>query len=94
MSNTQEKELKILQPRSKFKYAVVVKKLTEAFSIGCTVSEACLYADISRTTYYAWIKNNLTLKNRFEQLLETPTLQARQTVVKDLKHDSKIALKY
>lgn len=74
----------VLKPRSKFKYAMIVRKLEQAFSIGCTVSEACVYADISRNTYYRWIENNETLKDRFEALLEKPSLKARQTVVNGL----------
>ncbi|MDD5068076.1 MAG: hypothetical protein PHN89_00545 [Candidatus Pacebacteria bacterium] len=72
----------------------VVKKLEEAFSIGASVSEACFYADISRETYYQWIKNNPELADRFEALKNKPILKARQTVVKALETDPDIALKY
>jgi len=63
---------------------ITVKKLEEAFAMDCTVGEACLFAGISRTTYYAWIKANPELANRFEELRDTPVLKARQTIVKDL----------
>jgi len=70
--------------RPKFKYAIIVGKLEDAFSIGCTVSEACLYAGINRDTYYRWIKNNKTLSDKFTALLDKPILKARQTIVDNL----------
>jgi hypothetical protein len=53
----------------------------------CTISEACLYAGISRQTYYDWIKNNKDLSDRFEQIRDTPVLKARKTVVDGLDKD-------
>lgn len=60
---------------------LTVKKLEEAFAMDCSVLEACLYAGISRPTFYAWIKENKELSNRFEELRENPVLKARTTVV-------------
>jgi hypothetical protein len=62
----------------------VVSKLEEAFAMDCTVTEACLFAGISRTAYYDWINANPELADRFEQLRETPVLKARSTIVKSL----------
>jgi hypothetical protein len=62
----------------------VVKKPDEAFSMDCTVSEACLYAGMSRTTYYEWVKLNPELAHRFEELREHPVLKARSTIVQRL----------
>lgn len=61
---------------------LTVKKLEEAFSIGATILEACIYADISRQTYYDWIKANPNLSDRFEQLREKPILKARDNIAK------------
>jgi len=61
-----------------------VSKLEHAFSIGADVSAACLYADITRDTYYRYIKDNKQLSDRFEQLREKPVLKAYQTIAKDL----------
>ena len=72
----------------------VVKKLEEAFAIDATVEEACFYADISRETFYQWIKHNKALADRFEELRQRPVLTARQTVVSAIKIDPKIAMKY
>jgi hypothetical protein len=63
-----------------------VKKLEEAFSMDCTVSEACLYAGISRASYYNWIKEFPALVDRFEQLRDKPVLKARTTIVNSLNN--------
>lgn len=73
---------------------IVVKKLEEAFAMGCDVSEACLFADISRKTYYEWINKNEELGNRFEALRENPFLIARKSVVTGLEKDHNLAYKY
>lgn len=69
----------------------VVNKLEQAFSLDCTVSEACLYADISRQTYYTYVDEKAKegskkkqLFDRFEELRQRPFLKARQTIVKNL----------
>lgn len=72
----------------------LVGKLEYAFSIGCTVSEACIYADISRDTYYAWKNENPALSDRFELLREKPVLMAREEVIKGLKGNPDLALKF
>lgn len=79
---------------NKFKYALMVKKLEEAFSIGATIKEACMYAGISRDTYYRWINNNPILKERFDLMAEKPILSARQSVVKAIPYNPELALKY
>jgi len=70
-----------------------VRKLEEVFAIDGTVEEACFYAEISRDTYYTWIKANPSLSDRFEALRNRPILKARQAVVKGLD-DKEFALKY
>jgi hypothetical protein len=73
---------------------LTVKKLEEAFLLGCTVEEACFNADISKQTYYNWTEENPELLDRFEQLKQSPILKARKTVIKALETDPKIAMKY
>lgn len=58
----------------------VVNKLEAAFSWGCTDTEACLWAGISRDTFYDYIKLNPKFADRKEQLKETPNLKARQVL--------------
>lgn len=70
-----------------------VKKLEEVFAIDGSVEEACYYANISRQTYYNWIKGDKELKEKFDRLRQRPVLKARQTVVKSLD-DSNNAFRY
>jgi predicted DNA-binding protein YlxM (UPF0122 family) len=71
-----------------------IKKLEEAFALDCSIAEACFYADISKVTYYNRIERKPELLNRFEALRQKPVLLARQTVVKAVKDNPDIALKY
>lgn len=61
-----------------------VRKLEEAFAIDASIEEACYYADISRDTYYRWVKENSELSDKFQRLRNKPILKARQAVVKGL----------
>lgn len=72
----------------------VVKKLEEAFALGCSVAEACLYADISRQTYYNWIDQNPELFDRFGQLQLTPILKARRCLLGALETNPTLAMRY
>ena len=62
----------------------VLRKLEEAFAIGCSDVEACVYADIWSSTLYDYQKANPKFAERRDQLRERPVLKARQTVVKNL----------
>lgn len=61
-----------------------IRKLEEAFAIGCTDKEACFYANISHETLYKYQLVNPEFVERKEALKEKPILLARQTVVKKL----------
>jgi len=65
---------------------IVVMKLEQAFAIGASDTEACSYADISRNTFYVWLKNKPEYQDRIDELREKPILKARQTVVKSLEN--------
>lgn len=62
-----------------------VNKLEEVFALDGSVEEACLWANISRTTYYNWIKDNPEMEERFNRLRQTPFLKARRTIDKSLE---------
>lgn len=62
----------------------VIDKLEEAFAIGCSDREACLYANISMATLYNYQKVNKEFLERKEMLKEKPILRARQTVISNL----------
>lgn len=64
----------------------VVKKLEDAFAMDCTIEEACFYANISRTTYYAHIERHPEIIERFEELRNKPILLARQTIINNLSN--------
>ena len=61
-----------------------VMKLEQAFAIDATVEEACSYADISRNTFYVWLKEHEEYQDRIDELRQRPMLKARQTIVKSL----------
>ena len=61
-----------------------INKLEQAFAIDSTVEEACSYAEISRQTFYDWMKKNPQFSDRIEELRQKPLLKARQTVVQKL----------
>lgn len=61
-----------------------VNKLEEVFSLDGTVEEACFYADISRQTYYDYLKRYPEYIDRVDALRQKPVLKARQAVVRGL----------
>lgn len=71
-----------------------VKKLEEAFLMGCSDLEACLVADISKTSLYNYQNANPEFVERKEKLKETPILNARQCVINEVKSNPDMALKY
>lgn len=74
--------------------ADVVRKLEEAFALGCTNLEACLYADISKSTFYDYMSKNPTFQDRIDLLRERPILQARNSVIQAMRTDGNLALKF
>ena len=71
-----------------------VRKLEEAFSLGCSDLEACLLADISKQTLYDYQKIHPEFVDRKEMLKEKPILLARTSVIKGLDENPELALKF
>jgi len=71
-----------------------IEKLEQAFAMGCTDIEACLYADIGKDTLYNYQANHPEFIERKEALKNRPFLLARNTIVKSLSNDPEMALKY
>lgn len=71
-----------------------VNKLDEAFALGCTDAEACLYADISKECLYQYQDKHPEYVGRKEQLKQRPVLLARSELIKGLKGNPELALKY
>ena len=71
----------------------ILDKLKQAYSIGCTDIEACLYVEIHTDTLYNYQKKHpeyIKLKAEYKQ---NPILLARTEVIKGLRKDSAHALK-
>ncbi len=62
-----------------------VNKLEAAFTNGLNVSEACLYANISRQTYYAYCKETEGFSDRVELLRTNVSMIAKQKVVEAIR---------
>lgn len=73
---------------------LTLKKLDEAFALGCSDDEACLFANISPQTLYNYQKEVPEYVERKQQLKNTPVLQARAIVIEGMKSDPELALKY
>lgn len=73
---------------------VVIQKLEQAFAMGCTDLEACLYAEISKSTFYDYIKENPEFSDRKDILKEMPVLKARESVIRHMEQDGNLAMKY
>ena len=72
----------------------VLGYLVQAFGLGCTDIEACLYANISVDVLYDYQKKNPEFAKRKAALKETPVLIARTVVVNDIWDDANLAFKY
>ena len=70
-------------------------KLKEAFLMGCTDSEACLYAgDIAPATLYNYQEKNPKFLELKEQWKQNPILEARGSVLKGLRKNPQLALSF
>lgn len=72
----------------------VIDKLENAFAFGASDVEACLYADIAPATLYKYQDRVPEFVERKEALKQTPVLLARESVIKGLKNDPKLALAF
>ena len=73
---------------------LTINKLEEAFLMGCSDLEACLFADISHQTLYNYQKENPDFVIRKEKLKENPILKARKSVINGLDNDPELSLKF
>lgn len=71
-----------------------IAKLIEAFKLDLTVEEAVLYAGISKDTYYRKAKEDEEFSDEMERARQYATLVARQTVIREIGEDGKLALAY
>ena len=73
---------------------ITVKKLEEAFLLGCTDEEACFSAEITQKTLYNYQEKNPEFLHRKELLKTNPTFKARKSVIDSLESNPELALKY
>lgn len=64
----------------------VVRKLETAFALGCSDAEACFYANIARSTLYAYCEKHPEFSERKEALKKKPVFKARSVVMADLEN--------
>src|ERR1043165_8208235 len=72
----------------------IIDKLEQAFSMGCTDPEACLYANISLSTLYDWQQQFPNLVLRKNLLKQSPVLKARSNLIRDLKSGDSVASRW
>jgi len=70
-----------------------IAKLEQAFAMGCTDKEACIFADISPSTLYNYQNQTSEFLERKAMLKMSPILKARKTLLDNLE-DPKIAMWY
>jgi len=71
-----------------------ILKLEEAFMWGCTDLEACLNADINKSTLYVYQDKHPEFKDRKERLKENPIMLARKSVINAMEDKPNIAMDY
>lgn len=75
---------------------LVISKLEYAFSIDCSVEEACCLAMISTSAYYRFLKKRPEFRERFRGFRLIPAINAKITIANELKKGTnyKFAWKY
>lgn len=69
-------------------------KLEQAFSLGCSDLEACIYADISPSILYRFQENNPEFRERKEMLKQKLVLKARTVVANALEKEDENTAKW
>lgn len=72
----------------------IIAKLEQAFSFDATNAEACMYAGISEVTLWRYLNGNEEFCNKVKLLRSKPVLAARESVIRSMKNDGALALKY
>ena len=71
-----------------------IRKLEEAASFRLNVTESCAHANISRDTYYEWMKKVPGLSDRLDDLRTNPTIRAKRRIVSQIDNDTNTAFRY
>ena len=65
-----------------------LRKLEDAFLMGCTDAEACLFAGIGKRTLYDYQAENEDFSHQKEVMKTNPSLQAKHVQLKELQSGS------
>lgn len=71
-----------------------IAKLEQAFSLGCSDLEACIYADVSPSILYRFQEKNPEFRERKEMLKQKLVLKARTVVAEALKNKDENTAKW
>ena len=72
-----------------------VRKLEQAFAIGCTVEEACTISGVSRSAYYKKLEDDVHFMDKMERAKLFMIIQARHTVCNAIRRgDVKTSMWY
>lgn len=64
----------------------VVTKLKAAFANSFTVDQACLYAGITKETFYQWLDKRPEFTDQMTKAREAPTMKAKEVVVDSVRN--------
>jgi len=71
-----------------------VNKLEQAFSMGCSDLEACLFADISKQTLYDYQEKNPEFVDRKAMLKQKMIFKARSVIAESLNNKDENTAKW
>ena len=63
----------------------VVRKFDEAFMMGLSDRQACVYVGIPYSTFTTWLERNESYRTKKEELKENPKIWTKLNIVKALK---------
>ena len=73
----------------------VLKKLEDAFKVGASISQACIYAGISQQDYFNWIKKYERFFERMEGFKNFPYVFSKEAIFKAIiSKDPNVSAKY
>ena len=75
-------------------YDIVIQKLEQAWSLGCSDKDASFFSGISPAALSDFLKKNPDISERKEELKTKVVLKAKQELIKGFENNPEICLKY
>lgn len=72
----------------------VVSLLIAAFNNGFNITEACIYAGISRDTYYDWLKNQTGFSDKMTEAQNAVNRKAKEVITQSINAGDAAASKW